>query len=92
MVDRSGYVATFGNSNPPYPKYYCGFVIKENKYVANLINTSVASEKEIIFGESISGIKGFYSNVTLSTDKTTDPGGEKQLFNVSTTYTSNNGY
>ncbi len=92
VVDRSGYVATFGNANPPYPKYYCGFVIKENKYVANLINTSVASEKEIIFGESISGIKGFYSNVTLSTDKTTDPGGEKQLFNVSTTYTSNNGY
>jgi hypothetical protein len=92
VVDRSGYSAAFGTTNPDYPKYYCGFTIKENKYVANLINTSSANEKEVIFGQSVSGIKGFYSNVTIATDKTTDPGGEKQLFNVTTTYTSNNGY
>ena len=82
----------FGTTNPAFPKYYSGFTIKENKYVANLINTSPANEKEIIFGQSVSGIKGFYSTVTLSTDNTTNLGGEKQLFNVSTTYTSNNGY
>jgi hypothetical protein len=92
VVDRSGYSTAFGTTNPDYPKYYCGFTIKENKYVANLINTSSANEKEVIFGQSVSGIKGFYSNVTIATDKTTDPGGEKQLFNVTTTYTSNNGY
>ena len=92
VVDRSGYSAAFGTINPAYPKYYCGFTIKENKYVANLINTSSANEKEVIFGQSVSGIKGFYSDVTIATDTTTDPGGEKQLFNVTTTYTSNNGY
>ena len=92
VVDRSGYNAAFGTTNPAFPKYYSGFTIKENKYVANLINTSPANEKEIIFGQSVSGIKGFYSTVTLATDNTTNTGGEKQLFNVSTTYTSNNGY
>jgi len=92
VVDRSGYNAAFGTTNPAFPKYYAGFTIKENKYVANLINTSSANEKEIIFGQSISGIKGFYSSVTLATDTTTNTGGEKQLFNVTTTYTSNNGY
>jgi len=92
VVDRSGYNAAFGTTTPAYPKYYCGFTIKENKYVANLINTSSANEKEVIFGQSVSGIKGFYSDVTIATDATTDPGGEKQLFNVTTTYTSNNGY
>tara|TARA_R100000951_G_scaffold1452_2_gene3211 strand:- start:118 stop:1830 length:1713 start_codon:yes stop_codon:yes gene_type:complete len=92
VVDRSGYNAAFGTTNPAFPKYYAGFTIKENKYVANLINTSSANEKEIIFGQSISGIKGFYSSVTLATDATTSPGGEKQLFNVTTVYTSNNGY
>jgi len=92
VVDRSGYNAAFGTATPNFPKYYAGFTIKENKYVANLINTSSANEKEIIFGQSVSGIKGFYSSVTLATDTTTNTGGEKQLFNVTTTYTSNNGY
>ncbi len=92
VVDRSGYNTAFGTANPDFPKYYSGFTIKENKYVANLINTSSASEKEVIFGQSISGIKGFYSTVTLATDNTTNTGGEKQLFNVSTIYTYNNGY
>ena len=92
VVDRSGYNTAFGTTNPDFPKYYSGFTIKENKYVANLVNTSSASEKEVIFGQSISGIKGFYSTVTLATDALTNAGGEKQLFNVSTTYTSNNGY
>jgi len=92
VVDRSGYNTAFGTTNPDFPKYYSGFTIKENKYVANLVNTSSASEKEVIFGKSISGIKGFYSTVTLATDASTNLGGEKQLFNVSTIYTSNNGY
>ena len=30
--------------------------------------------------------------LSLSTDNTTNLGGEKQLFNVSTAYTQNNGY
>jgi hypothetical protein len=92
VADRSLYNTAFNTTTPALPKYYSGFNLKENKYVANLINASRPTDKEINFGNKISGIKGFYANVTLSTDSSTDVGGEKQLFNVTTTYTSNNGY
>ena len=92
VVDRISYNTAFNTTDPALPRYHAGFDLKENKYVANLINTSNPTEGEIIFGNQISGIKGFYANVKLSTDNTTNLGGEKQLFNVSTTYTQNNGY
>jgi len=91
-VAKANYLAVYGISNPPLNRYQAGFDRKENKYVANLINDSVVSEREINFGDQISGVKGFYANVTFSTDATTDPGGEKQLFSVGTTYIFNNGY
>ena len=92
VANRALYSTAFNTTNPPLPKYHAGFDLKENKYVANLINTSNPTQGEIIFGNQISGIKGFYANVKLSTDNTTNLGGEKQLFNVSATYTQNNGY
>ena len=91
-VSRVDYQSVFGTINPPNQKYYAGFVLKENKYVANLVNNSIASPGEIIFGDSISGIKGFYSVVKMSTDGTTDLGGEKTLFAVESNYIINNGY
>tara|TARA_R110000744_G_scaffold269165_1_gene382523 strand:- start:54 stop:1769 length:1716 start_codon:yes stop_codon:yes gene_type:complete len=92
VVDRPNYFTTYGTTSPSLDRYQAGFNLKENKYVANLVNNSVASEREVNFGNEISGIKGFYANVTISTDATTDPGGEKQLFSVGTTYVFNNGY
>jgi len=92
VVDRVSYNTAFNTTDPALPRYYAGFNLKENKYVANLVNSSKPTQGEIIFGNQISGIKGFYANVKLSTDNTTNLGGEKQLFNVSTTYTQNNGY
>jgi hypothetical protein len=92
-VTRSNYNSVFGTPNPAFiNKYYSGFNRKENKYVANIVNNSGSRQNEVIFGNSISGIKGFYTNVTMSTDELTNFGGEKQLFSVSTTYTQNNGY
>ena len=91
-VSRSNYLAVFGTVNPPNQRNYAGFVLKENKYVANLVNNSTAAPGEIIFGDSISGIKGFYSVVKMSTDATTDLGGEKTLFAVESNYIINNGY
>jgi hypothetical protein len=92
-VTRSNYNAVFGTPNPSFiNKYYSGFNRKENKYVANIVNNSGSRQDEVIFGNSISGIKGFYTNITMITDQLTNPGGEKQLFSVSTTYTQNNGY
>ena len=91
-VPRDQYLSLFGTTNPPYNRYHAGFSRKENKYVANFVNASPANQGEIIWGNSISGIKGFYTTVTFSTDLTTEPGGEKSLFAVEGTYTMNNGY
>ena len=91
--NRGSYNTVFGTPNPSFiNKYYEGFNRKENKYVASLINNSRVSAGEVNFAEQIAGIKGFYATVSMSTDTTTDPGGEKQLFQVSTTYTQNNGF
>jgi len=69
-----------------------GFNRKENKYYAYLKNSSLPVAGEIHFGDQMTGIKGFYAVVTMSTDVSTDYGGEKQLFQIGTEYTSNNGY
>lgn len=64
--------------------YRAGFNRKENKYYANLINTSTAQPGEVVFGESVSGIKGRFATVKFSTDNSTDPGGAKELWSVGT--------
>jgi len=92
-VSSSDYSSVFGSVvPPPLNKYYSGFNLKENKYVANLINNTAPSVGEVNFGKSITGIKGFYSTVKMSTDLTTNPGGEKTLFSVESNYDMNNGY
>lgn len=67
--------------------YRSGFDRKENKYYANLINTSTAKPGEVVFGESMSGIKGRFATVKFSTDTTTDPGGPKELWSVGSNVT-----
>jgi len=76
--------------------YRVGFNIKENKYFANLVNNGVqvGGSDNLQFGMpgqvasniSMSGIKGFYATVKLSTDNTTDIGGFKNLFAVSSNF------
>lgn len=77
--------------------YRVGFDRKENKYVANLINKGVlisgGSENvsfgqpgQVVPGGSVSGIKGYFATVKLSTDNTTDLGGLKTLFAVSSNF------
>ena len=99
----------YDSANPPNtgtavvtrPFYQAGFNRKENLYVANLINNSPATNREVgniqinaggVSYNAMSGIKGFYATVTISTDAVTNPGGEKELFAVSTEYVANNGY
>jgi len=65
-------------------EYYSGFNRKENKYYANLINSSSVQPGEIVFGSSMSGIKGRFATVKFSTDLTTDPGATKELWSVGT--------
>ena len=88
----------FGTTNPPTNRYYAGFVRRENKYVANIVNSSAVIPGEVRFGAQVTGIKGFFATVTISTDMEinqttkqaisgTDIGGLKELFAVSSNYT-----
>ena len=91
-VERANYNAVFGTDAPPLSRYYAGFNRKENSYVANVINNTPATMGEIVFGNEISGVKGYFIETTFSTDTTTDPGGAKILFSVGSKFDSNNGY
>jgi hypothetical protein len=64
------------------------FKKKENKYFANILNISAVQRGEVEFGQSISGIKGFYSTATFTTDNgTLDLANEKaELYAVSAEY------
>mgnify|MGYP001568774919 FL=1 len=87
-IYRSNYISVFGSNNPPYNRDYAGFVRKENKYYANLVNDSDGQTMpgEVIFGDDMTGIKGYYCTVTLQNDNNTDPGGAKELFAVNSTF------
>ena len=66
--------------------YHYGFDRKENKYYANLNNNSTPTDGEVIYGAQMSGIKGRYATVTLSTDNVTNYGGQKELWSVASEY------
>jgi hypothetical protein len=68
------------------PIFRAGFDRKENHYVANLVNASTARPGEVIFGSNVSGVKGYLMTVKMSIDASTDAGGAKQLFSVSSNY------
>jgi len=79
----------YGNVYPTTlipPINRAGFDRKENKYFADLVNSSEATQGEVIWGSSVSGIKGYFVTATISTDTVTDPGGRKELFAVSANY------
>ena len=61
------------------------FKRKENKYFANIVNSSQPEPGQIVFGSSSSGVKGFFATVKMSVDNTLT--GKKELFAVSTNYT-----
>ena len=61
------------------------FKQKEDKYFANLINTSTFAQGEVLYGQSISGVKGFFATVTM-TASNTSTSGTNELFAISTNY------
>ena len=74
-------------------QYYAGFYKKEGKYFANIVNNSPATDQEVVYGASISGVKGYYSTVTIKTDDATQVaqsigigGKTRELFAVSSEY------
>jgi len=61
------------------------FKQKEDKYFADLVNTSAFTQGEVIFGKSISGVKGFFATVLLEATNTATSG-TNELFAISTNY------
>ena len=62
------------------------FKRKEDKYFANIINTSAFTQGEVIYGKSISGVKGFFATVDMKATNTLISG-TNELFSVSLDYT-----
>ena len=52
---------------------------KENKYFANILNSSPVSQGEVVWGKDVSGLKGFFLTVRLNTTMA-----NQELFSVST--------
>jgi len=78
---------TFVTPNPMgSPIYRYGFDLKENKYYGVIKNNSTATNGEVLYGNQISGIKGRYVTVTMSTDNLTDIAGAKELWAVGSRY------
>ena len=59
------------------------FKRKEDKYFANLVNSTAFTQGEIVFGSSISGIKGYTAEVTFTCS---NPQDKSELFAISTNY------
>ena len=61
------------------------FKRREDKYFANILNISTAVPGEVLFGQSMTGIKGFYATVKMVYD-TDQQSRQGELFAVSTNY------
>jgi hypothetical protein len=59
------------------------FKQKENKYFANLFNISTVTSGEVVYGESISGVKGFWSTVIMSVPAASP---KTEMFAISSDY------
>jgi hypothetical protein len=65
--------------------YISTFEKLDNKYFSNLINNTQSKQNEVVFGNDMSGIKGFFMKLTANTDSST----YKELFSISTNYNVN---
>lgn len=68
------------------PINYAGFMKKEGKYKAVIKNNSSTSQGEVIFGNTMSGIKGYFATITMQVDNSTNVGTPKELFAASIEY------
>tara|TARA_R110000796_G_scaffold47543_2_gene114248 strand:+ start:6552 stop:8111 length:1560 start_codon:yes stop_codon:yes gene_type:complete len=61
------------------------FKKKEQKYFANILNNSSAANGEVVFGASMTGVKGFYNEVVFTLDNGVNGANnqKRELFAVS---------
>lgn len=84
--DSSSGIKSYNRTDQPDLLMRSSFKLKEGKYVANIINTSSVRDGEVIFGEDMTGLKGYFINVVIATDEFTEPQSRKELFAVSTEF------
>ena len=82
-TDQAENVAAFNISNQD--NIISGFKKMHNKYYSSLFNKTEASSNEVIFGEDVSGIKGFFAKMKIKTNDTS----YKELYSVSSNYNIN---
>ena len=61
------------------------FQKNNNKFYSNIMNSSRENPGEVVFGNDISGVKGFFAKMKIQTSSTD----YKELFSVSTNYNIN---
>lgn len=59
-----------------------GFDRKENLYVSKITSENTVFNEQVINPLNLTGVKGYFTTVSLSTDDSTDPGGKKELWSV----------
>jgi hypothetical protein len=64
------------------------FKRKENKYFATIMNNSIADSGDVVWGQSMTGLKGFYAVCTMTINNSLygSPATRTELFAVSTNY------
>jgi hypothetical protein len=71
-VPISNYILPTNSAQLQDQLFSNSFKKKENKFFGNVLNiTSLASGGEVVYGQSMSGIKGFFATGTFSTDNAT---------------------
>jgi hypothetical protein len=61
------------------------FKQKENKYFANIFNNTAVASGDVIYGQSMSGIKGLYAVCTMTLNNTSYPN-QAELYACSSAY------
>jgi hypothetical protein len=86
FFDSSSGIKSYSMTEEPTDAVRSSFKLKEGKYVANIINSSTVRPGEIIFGQDMTGLKGYFITVTVTSDEFTDPEARKELFAVSSEF------
>jgi len=60
------------------------FKAKEDKYYADIVNSTPSQNGEVVFGSSSSGVKGFFGEIKMEINNKN--AGKRELFAVSTTF------
>ena len=88
-ADGTGIIYSYNEGlyidNEGYP-IRCGFDRKENLYVASINSISAFENEQVLRTAATTGLKGYFLNIEIETDSTTDPGGSKEIWSVGTTF------